>query len=572
MISLGVFLFMQKKQKKYFSRFKEPLLPLPNLVEVQTRSYERLIKAGIGEIFKEFSPINDYSGKKFSLEFTGFTLDNPKFDEYHAKDQKLTFETPLRVKVKLHNKNLGSEKEQEIFMLDFPLMTTHGTFIINGVERVIVPQLARSFGVMFTSNFLKGQKYFGAKIIPARGAWIEIEIEQDEALYVRVDKKRKFPVSSLLRAFTSKSDEEILKSFGDVATSTPYLKNTFAKDQAKTKADSLVEVYSKLREGDLATAETAEAFLTSLFGEEKYDLSVVGRYRFNERFSKDTSPKAIAKKVLTFEDLVTIVTHIISLAQTPGAVEDDIDHLGSRRVRSVGEMLQQKMRLGMTQIKRNVQDRMSTMDAETTLPVQFITTRPLQARVKEFFTTNQLSQFMSQENILSEIEHLRRMSALGPGGLTRERAGYEVRDVHTSHYGRVCPVQTPEGPNIGLILTLSSYARVNELGIIEVPYAKVVNGKVTKEIVYMNAFDEEAHKIAHGATRYDEDGMITSEEVEIRAAGNPTVVPRSEVEFIDVAPYEAFSLATAMIPFLEQDDANRALMGSNMQNQATPCI
>ena len=572
MISLGVFLFMQKKQKKYFSRFKEPLLPLPNLVEVQTRSYERLIKAGIGEIFKEFSPINDYSGKKFSLEFTGFTLDNPKFDEYHAKDQKLTFETPLRVKVKLHNKNLGSEKEQEIFMLDFPLMTTHGTFIINGVERVIVPQLARSFGVMFTSNFLKGQKYFGAKIIPARGAWIEIEIEQDEALYVRVDKKRKFPVSSLLRAFTSKSDEEILKSFGDVATSTPYLKNTFAKDQAKTKADSLVEVYSKLREGDLATAETAEAFLTSLFGEEKYDLSVVGRYRFNERFSKDTSPKAIAKKVLTFEDLVTIVTHIISLAQTPGAVEDDIDHLGSRRVRSVGEMLQQKMRLGMTQIKRNVQDRMSTMDAETTLPVQFITTRPLQARVKEFFTTNQLSQFMSQENILSEIEHLRRMSALGPGGLTRERAGYEVRDVHTSHYGRVCPIQTPEGPNIGLILTLSAYSRVNELGIIEAPYAKVKDGRVTKEINYLNAFDEENYKIAHGATKFDDDGMIVSEEVEARVQGNPTVIRRDEVDYIDVAPYEAYSLATAMIPFLEHDDANRALMGSNMQKQATPCI
>src|SRR3989338_357204 len=319
--------------KKHFSRSHEPLLPLPNLVELQTRSYDWLIREGLAELFKEFSPISDYSGKKFDLELLDFTLDEPKHDEYHAKENKLTYETPLRLRVKLTNKILNVSKEQELFVLDFPLQTGHGTFIINGVERVIVPQLARSFGVMFTSNFLKGQKYFGAKIIPARGAWIEIEIEQDEALYVRVDKKRKFPVSSLLRAFTSKSDEEILKSFGDVATSTPYLKNTFAKDQAKTKADSLVEVYSKLREGDLATAETAEAFLTSLFGEEKYDLSVVGRYRFNERFSKDTSPKAIAKKVLTFEDLVTIVTHIISLAQTPGAVEDDIDHLGSRRVR-----------------------------------------------------------------------------------------------------------------------------------------------------------------------------------------------------------------------------------------------
>ena len=563
---------MQKLQKKFFSRFKEPLLPLPNLVEVQTRSYEWLIKEGLKEVFKEFSPISDYSGKKFTLEILGFTLDEPKFDEFHAKEQKMTYETPLRVRVKLVNKMLNIEKEQEIFMLDFPLQTRHGTFIINGVERVIVPQLARSFGVMFTSNFLKGRKFFGAKIIPARGAWIEIETEHDDAIYVRVDKKRKFPVSSLLRAFTTKSDEEILKAFGDVAIKTPHIKNTFAKDSAKNRADSMIEVYSKLREGDLATAETAEAFITALFGEEKYDLSVVGRFRFNERFRKDTAPKSLTQKTLSFEDIVIIVSNIIALSQDQGAKEDDIDHLGSRRVRSVGEMLQQKMRLGMAQIKRNVQDRMSTMDAETTMPVQFITTRPLQARVKEFFTTNQLSQFMSQENILSEIEHLRRMSALGPGGLTRERAGYEVRDVHTSHYGRVCPIQTPEGPNIGLILTLSAYARVNELGIIEAPYAKVVNGKVTSEIVYLNAFDEETYKIAHGATKFDDDGKIVSEEVEARVHGNPTVVPRDDVEFIDVAPYQAYSLATAMVQFLEHDDANSALMGSNMQKQATPCI
>src|SRR3989338_5390533 len=563
---------MQKLQKKYFSRFKEPLLPLPNLVELQTRSYDWLIKEGLKEIFKEFSPISDYSVKKFSLEFLDFTIDEPKFDEYHAKEQKLTYETPLRVNVRLNNKTLGSQKEQEIFMLDFPLQTKHGTFIINGVERVIVPQLARSFGVMFTSNFLKGRKFFGAKIIPARGAWIEIEADQDDCIYVRVDKKRKFPVSSLLRAFTDKSDEAILSAFGEFATKTPHLKNTFAKDSAKTRTDSLVEVYSKLREGDLATPETAEAFITGLFGEEKYDLSVVGRFRFNERFGKDTGPKAIIRKTLSLEDLIVIVSHMITLSLDPDAQEDDIDHLGSRRVRSVGEMLQQKLRLGLAQIKRNVQDRMSTVDTDTTMPMQFITTRPLQARLKEFFTTNQLSQFMSQENVLSEIEHLRRMSALGPGGLTRERAGYEVRDVHTSHYGRVCPIQTPEGPNIGLILTLSAYAKVNDLGIIEAPYARVKNGVVTDEIVYLNAFDEENYKIAHGATRFGNDGNITNEEVEARVHGDPTVVPRDQVEFIDVAPYQAFSLATAMIPFLEHDDANRALMGSNMQKQATPCV
>ena len=563
------------RPKKIFSRFKEPLLALPDLVEVQTSSYEWLIKEGLKELFREFSPISDYSGKKFALEFLDFTLDEPKYDEYYAKEQKLTYETPLRIKVKLTNKALNIEKEQELFLLDFPLQTAHGTFIINGVERVIVPQLARSFGIMFTSNYLKGRKYFGAKIIPARGAWIEIEMEQDDCIYVRVDKKRKFPATSLLRAFSDLNDEQILGAFDKDATAVPYIKNTFAKDSAKSKSDSLVEVYSKLREGDLATPETAEAFIRGLFGEEKYDLSIVGRYRFNERFGLPTgkdSAKRSSSRVLLFDDLVIIISHIIKLSGDEDSLEDDIDHLGSRRVRSVGEMLQQKLRLGMAQIKRNVQDRMSTMDVDTTMPVQFITTRPLQARLKEFFTTNQLSQFMSQENILSEIEHLRRMSALGPGGLTRERAGYEVRDVHTSHYGRVCPIQTPEGPNIGLILTLSAYAKVNDLGIIEAPYARVKNGVVTDEIVYLNAFDEENYKIAHGATRFGNDGKILSEDVEARVHGNPTVVARDEIEFMDVAPYQAYSLATAMIPFLEHDDANRALMGSNMQKQATPCI
>ena len=558
--------------KKHFSRSHEPLLPLPNLVELQTRSYDWLIREGLAELFKEFSPISDYSGKKFDLELLDFTLDEPKHDEYHAKENKLTYETPLRLRVKLTNKILNVSKEQELFVLDFPLQTGHGTFIINGVERVIVPQLARSFGVMFTSNFLKGSKYFGAKIIPARGAWIEVETEADDCIYVRVDKKRKFPASSLLRAFHKGTDEEILKAFSPKMRKNAYLKNTFAKDPAKTREDSLVEVYSKLREGDLATPETAEAFMKGLFGPDKYDLSVVGRYRFNKRFGKPVDDKFIRERVLTLDDLATIITHIAELAVTPGATEDDIDHLGSRRVRSVGEMLQGKLRIGLSQIKRNVQDRMSTVDTDTTMPMQFITTRPLQARLKEFFTTNQLSQFMSQENVLSEIEHLRRMSALGPGGLTRERAGYEVRDVHTSHYGRVCPIQTPEGPNIGLILTLSSYAKVNDLGIIEAPYIKVKNGRVTKEVEYMNAFDEENYKIAHGATPFDESGNITKEEVEARVHGDPTVVPRDQVEFIDVAPHQAFSLATAMIPFLEHDDANRALMGSNMQKQATPCV
>src|SRR3989338_4261950 len=295
------------RPKKIFSRFKEPLLALPDLVEVQTSSYEWLIKEGLKELFREFSPISDYSGKKFALEFLDFTLDEPKYDEYYAKEQKLTYETPLRIKVKLTNKALNIEKEQELFLLDFPLQTAHGTFIINGVERVIVPQLARYFGIMFTSNYLKGRKYFGAKIIPARGAWIEIEMEQDDCIYVRVDKKRKFPATSLLRAFSDLNDEQILGAFDKDATAVPYIKNTFAKDSAKSKSDSLVEVYSKLREGDLATPETAEAFIKGLFGEEKYDLSIVGRYRFNERFGLPTgkdSAKRSSSRVLLFDDLV----------------------------------------------------------------------------------------------------------------------------------------------------------------------------------------------------------------------------------------------------------------------------
>ncbi|HEY4505941.1 MAG TPA: DNA-directed RNA polymerase subunit beta [Candidatus Paceibacterota bacterium] len=562
---------MQKIEKKYFQRFKKPLAPLPNLVEMQTDSFKWLMETGLAELFREFSPITDYSGKKFQLEFAGFTLDEPKFDEYYARENNLSYETPLRAKVKLTNKTLGGTKEQELFITDFPLQTGHGTFIINGVERVIVPQLARSFGVIFTANELRGNQYFGAKIIPARGAWVEIETEVDGVIYARIDRKRKFPVSSLLRVFADgKSDADIIKMLTEGAE-TSYIKNTFAKDPSKNQQESAVEIYSRLRDGDLATPQTALEFLKTLFGEERYDLSHVGRVRFNSRFKKDVDQKNLGK-VLTLEDLMAILKHVVELNETPDAEADDIDHLGSRRVRCVGEMLQQKLRVGFAQVKRNIQDRMSTVDVETSLPIQLVSTRPIQARLKEFFTTNQLSQFMGQENILSEVEHLRRLSALGPGGLTRERAGFDVRDVHPSHYGRVCPIQTPEGPNIGLILTLSSYAKINELGIIETPYRRVKKGKITKEIVYLNALEEEDYKIAHGAAKYEEGGNLIADEVETRVKGEPRMVSKEEIDFIDVAPNQGFSISTSLIPFLEHDDANRALMGSNMQRQATPCI
>ena len=566
---------MQKetsRPKKYFSRYKKPLVPFPNLIEAQVKSFKWLIENGIGEIFKEFSPISDYSGKKFQLEFTSFSLSESKSDENDSKVNKLSYQGQLKARVKLTNKILGTIKEQEIFMTEFPLMTPHGTFIINGVERVIVPQLARSFGVFFTESETKGKRYFGAKIIPARGVWIEIESEADGGIYIRIDKKRKFPATALLRAMGYENNELILKAVAKDANAEEAMKISLAKDGLKTLSDSYIEIYKRLRDGDMATAENAKEFIDSLFTPERYDLSPVGRFRFNQRFNKSMDEHELLRRTISKEDLMTVIMHIIALNNTVGAKSDDIDHLGQRRVRFVGEILQQKVRTGMMQIKRNIQDRMSIIDVDTALPIHIINQRPLQARVKEFFTTNQLSQFMAQENVLYEMEHLRTLSALGPGGLTRERAGLEVRDVHPSHYGRVCPIHTPEGPNIGLILHLSTYAKINDFGIIETPYIKVKNGKLTSEIVYLNALEEEKYNIAHAGIPYDEDGKITEDKVEARIKTEPGTVSKNEVDFIDVATNQAFSIATSMIPFLEHNNANRALMGSNMQKQAVPCV
>jgi DNA-directed RNA polymerase subunit beta len=560
------------RPKKYFSKFKDSLTPMPNLVEAQMDSFKWLQEKGLQEVFSEFSSIQDFTGKKFELDFTGFELQKPKYDEFYAKQNKVNFEAPLKVMVRVKNKILGTEKEQEVFMADFPVMTEHGTFVINGIERLIVPQLARSYGVFFTANELKGKNYFGAKIIPARGAWIEIETEADGAMMVKIDRKRKFPVSSLLRIFGVETDTDMYDLFKTSKYAKPHIEVTLAKDHAKTQDESYVEIYRKLRDGDLATPENAKEHISALFSAERYEFSRVGRFRFNQRFGKPMDEKSLNQMALTLDDLVTSIIHMIELNHNPAAEIDDIDHMGSRRVRLVGEMLQQKVRIGMTQIKRNIQNRMSTIDTDAILPVNFISPRPLQARVKEFFTTNQLSQFMSQENVLSELEHLRRISALGPGGLTRERAGIEVRDVHPSHYGRICPIHTPEGQNIGLVLQLATYARINHFGMIETPYAKVKNGKITPEIVYLNALEEEGFKIAHAATPYDSNGKIIEEKVEVRLRGKPVITDSTEVDLMDVATEQAFSISTSMIPFVANDDGNRALMGSNMQKQATPVI
>jgi len=558
--------------KKRFGKFGENMTETPNLVSEQLDSYKRLIEVGIKTVFDEFSPIADYSGKKFDLDISKYTFGKPEYDEHYAKYKRLTYKIPLRIEAKLTNKTTGENKTQEIFLADFPYMTDHGTFIINGVERVIVPQLARSYGVFFLKNEMKGAEYFGAKIIPARGAWVEIESEPDGAIYVKIDRKRKFPVTTLLKVFGLEDEKAMLKAFKGYAGADEVIKASLENDLTQTTSEAYIEIYKRLRDGDLATPDNAREFVTSIFNEERYDLSKVGRYQFNHRFELSTTGKALDSQVLSTDDVVRIVGNIIALNNTKGAQEDDIDHLGFRRVRYVGEMMQHQVRIGMSRMKRNIQDRMSTVDAETILPIQFVNPRPFQAAIMEFFSTNQLSQFMDQNNILGELEHLRTLSALGPGGLTRERAGFDVRDVHTSHYGRLCPIQTPEGQNIGLILRLAVHAKLNDFGIIETPYARVKNGKVTDEIVYMNALDEEKYYIAHAATDRDKSGKFTGELVEARKKGEPYFVGPKEVEFMEVATGQAFSVATTMIPFLEHDDANRSLMGSNMQKQATPCI
>ncbi len=562
----------QALPKKYFNKYRAPQVELPDLIEPQRESFRWFIEEGIKEVFKEFSPITDYSEKKFELHFKRYELGTPKTTPEYAKENKLTYEAPLRATVLLKNKTFGGEKDQEIFMTDIPMMTKHGTFIINGVERVIVPQLARSYGIFFTANESKGKTYFGAKIIPARGAWVEIDSESDGAIYVKIDRKRKFPVTSLLRVLGAKTEKEMKAVFANKEHGEEYFKATLAKDGAESVDDSYIEIYKRLRDGDLATVENAREFVDSIFASARYDLSEIGRHHFNERFNRPTDAKAVQERTVSLEDISIILSHIMEQNHTPGALPDDIDHLGFRRVRYFGEMIQQRVRVGLTRMKRNIQDRMSTIESETSLPIQLVNPRPLQAVIKEFYTTNQLSQFSQQQNILAELEHLRTLSALGPGGLTRERAGFEVRDVHPSHYGRLCPIHTPEGPNIGLILRLSMYSRVNRFGIIETPYAKVVKGVVTGDVVFMNAHEEEKHIIAHAAVALDDKGKIAEKLVEVRKHGEPSIVAREDIDYMDIATNQAFSIATSMIPFLNHDDANRALMGSNMQKQATPCL
>ena len=554
------------KVKKFGSTLK-PATAQPQLAEIQTTSYEWILKDGLKELFKEISPIKDYTGKDLELSFLDYAFDEPKYDEAHARFKDLTYDASLRVKVKLVNSKNNSEKTQEVYLGDFPIMTDRGTFIINGIERVVVSQLIRSPGVYFTANISRGRKFFGAKVIPNRGAWLEFDSEIDGTITVKIDRRRKAPATQLLRIFGISENEDILNLFS--ADEVKYIQATLKKDSAKNVDDSYIEIYRRIRPGDLATVDNALSLIDSMFQRvDRYDLSDVGRYKMNQRLGFDKKETGLLDK----DDMVAILKEIIRLNNVQSEEPDDIDHLGNRRVRTAGELLQNKLRVGLARMRRIVQDRMSTFDQDLLTPVQLINARPLMSVIKDFFSSSQLSQYMEQVNPLAEIEHKRRISALGPGGLTRERAGYDVRDVHRSHYGRLCPIQTPEGSNIGLVSHLANYARLNPLGFLETPYQVVKKGKITDEIVWLDAITEETKKIAHIGIEIKENGEIVPDFVSARIKGEPSVASKMDIDLIDVVPSQCISVATSLIPFLEHDDANRALMGSNMQRQAVVSV
>ncbi|HEY4525654.1 MAG TPA: DNA-directed RNA polymerase subunit beta, partial [Candidatus Paceibacterota bacterium] len=554
---------------KNFGKYP-PLIPQPNLNEIQVRSYESFLKEGLQEILKEVSPIWDHTGKELALYFDGYYFGEAKYDEKTTRYKDATYEAPLYLKVRLENKRTGKSHAQEVYFGDFPKMTERGTFIINGVERVVVSQLIRSAGVYFTAVPWREHMLFGAKVIPNRGAWLEFETDTDGTIGVKIDRHRKVPVTDLLRVFGA-SDDQIRSMFREIDTGhIPYIETTLNKDIAKNVEESYLEIYRRLRPGDPATAQTAKNLVDSVFHRaDRYDVSPVGRFKLNQRL--DQNPKK-ENQLLDLEDLEAIIKEIIHLDNTLDAEADDIDHLGNRRLKAVGELMQGRLRIGFARLRRIIQDRMSTLDKDSMLPAQLINFRPITAVIKEFFASSQLSQFMDQINPLAELEHKRRLSALGPGGLTRERASFEVRDVHRSHYGRICPIETPEGSNIGLINYLASYARMNHFGFLETPYMRVEKGRLTEEVVWLDALSEEKYKIVHATVPRDEKGKILDKMVDVRYGINPTTCPPGEVDFMDVAPNQFVSVATSLIPFLQHDDANRALMGSNMQRQAVALV
>ena len=555
-----------KRTRLSFARIKE-VLEMPNLIEIQQNSYRWFLNEGIKEMFRDISPIQDFTGN-LVLEFIDYSLGEPKYQVEECKERDVTFSAPLRVKVRLINKETGEVKEQEVFMGDFPLMTEKGTFIINGAERVIVSQLVRSPGVYYTEQVdPSGKMIYGATIIPNRGAWLEFETDVNDNIFVRVDRTRKLPATVLLRALGYGSNGQIAELFREDEN----IRMTLERDHTESEDEGLVEIYKRLRPGEPPTVDSARSLLNTLFFDPKrYDLAHVGRYKLNKKLKVDV-PTNI--RHITREDIIAAIQYLLTLMKGEGK-PDDIDHLGNRRLRSVGELLQNQFRIGLSRMERVVRERMTIQDVDVITPQVLINIRPVVAAIKEFFGSSQLSQFMDQTNPLAELTHKRRLSALGPGGLSRERAGFEVRDVHNSHYGRMCPIETPEGPNIGLIGSLSTYGHINEYGFIETPYRKVdkEKGQVTKVIEYQTADEEDNYVIAQANARLDDEGFFVDAKVNARHGSEILVAPINKVDFMDVSPKQIVSIATAMIPFLEHDDANRALMGANMQRQAVPLL
>ncbi|MBI4029753.1 DNA-directed RNA polymerase subunit beta [Candidatus Berkelbacteria bacterium] len=553
-------------------------IPLPNLIELETKSYSWLFDEGISEIFDEINPILDFTGKQFELIFGRYYLDKPKCDEETARLKNLTYKAPLKCQVTLRNLTTNKKKDTEVFLGDFPLMTPRGTFIISGIERVVINQIVRSYGVLFVGVEQAGRRLFGAKIIPQRGAWLELETSSRDIISVKIDRKRKITVTTLLRAL-GMSIEEISRALGPVDNHPEhqYLKSTLERDPAQTTEEAYVEVYKRIRPGDLASPEIAYEFLEALFHNPKrYDLGRVGRYKLNQRLGLNV-PNNPPNRILKNEDLLAAVAEIIRLNNNPEAKQDDIDHLKNRRVRAVGELVQSRLRVGLLRLERIIKDRMSVVEADIVSPAALINPRPIAAVLQEFFASSQFSQFMNQVNPLAELEHKRTLSATGPGGLSRERAGFEVRDVHSSHYGRICPIETPEGQNIGLVGYLSSFARVNDYGFIEAPYFEVLQTKeggprVTNKLLYLDAAEEEEKIIAPASVPLTPKGEFKEKDSLVRKFGEPSVAPTGQVQNMDVSAKQIVSITTALIPFVENDDATRASMGSNMMRQGVPLV
>ncbi len=549
-----------------YSRIKEPV-ELPNLIQIQKNSYDWFLEHGLREALQEVFPISDFTGN-LELGFLDYSMGEPKYSINECKERDVSYQAPLKLKVRLTDKENGEIKESEVYMGDLPLMTEKGTFIINGAERVVVSQLVKSPGVYFNERMdVAGHPLFGATIIPNRGAWFELEMDSAGLVYTRIDKTRKIPVTVLLRALGYESNEVILDMYDGDET----IARTLEKDTSTNKKEALIEFYRRLRPGELATEDAAEQLLKNLFFDpRRYDMAAVGRYKVNKKLGLDIPPE---NRHLTLEDITATIAYLLKLIKGEGKT-DVIDHLGNRRLRSIGELLQNQFRTGLVRMERVVRERMSIHDVETLTPQVLINIRPITAAVKEFFGSSQLSQFMDQTNPLAELTHKRRLSALGPGGLTRERAGFQVRDVHHSHYGRICPIETPEGPNIGLIGSLATFGQVNDFGFIETPYRKVDKklGRVLNEIVYLSADEEDEYYVAQANAPLDENGYFIEERVEARYFEEILEIPKNRVDYMDVSPKQVFSVATALIPFLENDDANRALMGANMQRQAVPLV